>query len=257
MAGVSVDFDAHDFYPRLKRTNARTNARTHERYPRIGGHTDGEPIPLQGDRPSNQVCVRRRTGRGMASAATGALPLRIPRGHPCQPGACILAVEVPLTFDPATDSDPIFSPDGRWVLFFSAREPAGLYLKSSSGAGKETLVAATGGQSYPRDWTSDGRVIAYDQGNIPSTTMWFLPMEGTSAGKPYPFAPGPFYHAQGHFSPDGQWLAYVSNETGRTEVFVHSFPPGRAKSQISSSGGTEPRWRATAVSCTTSRRTAR
>jgi Tol biopolymer transport system component len=154
------------------------------------------------------------------------------------------ATETRFTFDPAMDSDAIFSPDGKSVIYYSARQPPGLYRKSSSGAGEETLLAATGTQTYPRDWTRDGRMIEFDKGNRPATTMWFLPMDGGTAGKPFAFAPGPYYHAQGHFSPDGHWLAYVSGESGRDEIFVQDFPPAGTKIQVSSSGGTEPRWRA-------------
>jgi len=149
-----------------------------------------------------------------------------------------------FTFDPAMDSDAIFSPDGKSVVYYSARQPPGLYRKSSTGGGEETLLAATGAQTYPRDWTRDGRVIEFDRGNRPSTSIWFLPMEGATAGKPFAFAPGPYYHAQGHFSPDGRWLAYVSGESGHDEIFVQDFPPAGAKMQVSSSGGIEPRWRA-------------
>jgi dipeptidyl aminopeptidase/acylaminoacyl peptidase len=67
-----------------------------------------------------------------------------------------------LTFDPANDSDAIFSPDGRWVAFYSARQPPGIYRKAISGMGADEMISATGGGAYPRDWSPDGRFLLYD-----------------------------------------------------------------------------------------------
>jgi Tol biopolymer transport system component len=147
-----------------------------------------------------------------------------------------------LTFDPAPDSDPIFSPDGRWVAFYSGRQPPGIYRKASSGAGADELVAATGPATYPRDWSLDGQFLLYDSG--PGGTMWGLPTDGDR--KPFPYPPGVPKGAKltsGHFSGNAKWVAYVSDETGQPEIFVQDFPSGAAKFQVSIAGGTEPRWR--------------
>ena len=147
-----------------------------------------------------------------------------------------------LTFDPAADSDPIFSPDGRWVAFYSGRRPQGIYRKASNGAGADELVAATGPATYPRDWSLDGRFLLYDSGA--GGSMWALPMEGDRKPFRYPAgAPKEAHVTSGHFSGDGKWVAYVSDETVRPEVFVQDFPAGAAKFQVSVAGGTEPRWR--------------
>jgi len=147
-----------------------------------------------------------------------------------------------LTFDAATDSDPIFSADGRWVAFYSRREPPGIYRKASSGAGADELLTATGLSTFPRDWSSDGRFLLYDHG--PSGAMWALPTAG--GDKPFRYPPSPPRGAQltsGHFSWNAKWVAYVSDETVRPEIFVQDFPSGAAKFQVSVAGGTEPRWR--------------
>ena len=147
-----------------------------------------------------------------------------------------------LTFDPAVDSDAIFSPDGRWVAFYSARQPSGLYRKASSGAGADELIAATGVATYPRDWSLDGRFLLYDNGA--DGAEWALPMEGDR--KPFRYPPSQASGSQvvmGHFSPDAKWVAYASTETGRQEVFVQDFPATGAKFQVSINGGSEPRWR--------------
>ena len=147
-----------------------------------------------------------------------------------------------FTFDPATDSDPIFSPDGQWIAFYSDRQPMGLYRKASSGAGADELLAATGPGTYPRDWSLDGRFLLYDSG--PGGAMWALPMSGDR--KPFrypPEAPNGGQLTSGHFSPDTTWVAYVSDESGRQEIFIQDFPAKGAKFQVSVVGGIEPRWR--------------
>jgi hypothetical protein len=145
-----------------------------------------------------------------------------------------------LTFDPAVESDAIFSPDGRWIAFYSARQPPGIYRKASSGAGADELIAATG-LTYPRDWSLDGQFLLYDAAG---GSMWTLPMDGER--KPVRYPPSQSNGSllsQGHFSADAKWIAYVSDETGRQEVFVQDFPATGAKFQASITGGSEPRWR--------------
>lgn len=142
-----------------------------------------------------------------------------------------------LTFDPSTDSDPVFSPDGRTIAFYSTRNPPGIYRKPASGAGAEELVAATGLQSWPRDWSRDGRFLLYQK----VADLWILPMDGDR--KPFPYLATPARESEGAFSPDGHWIAYTSDETGRSEVFVQDFPAKGAKFQISTGGGAEGRWR--------------
>jgi len=146
-----------------------------------------------------------------------------------------------LTFDPGNDSDAIFSPDGRWVAFYSARQPPGIYRKAINGTGADEMINATGGGTYPRDWSPDGRFLLYDS---VANSMWALPLEGDRTPFRYPPAQsnGPRV-SHGHFSPDGKWVAYVSDETDRPEVFVQEFPAKDQKFQVSIMGGNEPRWR--------------
>jgi hypothetical protein len=73
--------------------------------------------------------------------------------------------------------------------------------------------------------------------------LWILALEGTGEGKPAPFAPSPFRFLVGQFSPDGKWIAYVSDEGQRNEVYVASFTGSGGKKQISSAGGDQPTWR--------------
>ena len=143
-----------------------------------------------------------------------------------------------VTFDPAVDSDPIFSPDGKTVAFYSVRNPPGIYQKATSGAGSDELMAATGRQTWPRDWSSDGRFILYNK----VRSLWVLPVQGER--KPFPYLATPVQgESGGYFSPDSRWIAYESEETGRQDIFVQDFPARAAKFQVSTAGGVEPRWR--------------
>jgi len=142
-----------------------------------------------------------------------------------------------LTFDSAHDSHPVFSPDNKAIAFYSARAQAGLYRKTVGGGGDQ-LLAPVGLNAWPRDWSRDGRYVLYDQAG----DIWLLTLATPSTTSAVIAEPG--VQSMGHFSPDGKRMAYTSDETGRSEVFVQNFPVSGAKWQVSSSGGVEPRWRA-------------
>ncbi len=148
-----------------------------------------------------------------------------------------------LTFDSTSEIDAVFSPDGQSVAFHSNREPAGIYQKPVSGVRAEALVAATGPGTYPRDWSADGRFLLYDSlGRSLDGDVWVLSLTGADR-KPMPYLTSPATEQQAHFSPDVKWVAYVSDELGRPEIFVQDFPASGAKYQVSTGGGSEPRWR--------------
>ena len=91
---------------------------------------------------------------------------------------------------------------------------------------------------FPSGWSSKG--IVYDRGGQ-AADVWFLPFAGDR--KPYALVEDPSMQAAARFSPDERWFAYQSNEFGRNEIFVRSFPPSAAKWQVSTEGGSQPRWR--------------
>ena len=118
-----------------------------------------------------------------------------------------------------------------------------LYVKVSSGATPEELLLEAPGDQLATSWSPDGRFLAYNdtpkgasQGDI-----WVLPLLGDR--KPIPFVQTQFSEWDAHFSPDGHWLAYVSNESGRPEVYIAPFPGPGGKWQVSTAGGILPRWR--------------
>jgi eukaryotic-like serine/threonine-protein kinase len=95
---------------------------------------------------------------------------------------------------------------------------------------------------FPSDWSSDGRFLTYYRSD-PKTQLdvWVLPLFGDR--KPFPFLHSDFNESQGQFSPDGRWMAYMSDESGNPQIYVQSFPELTGKWQISTDGGSQPRWR--------------
>jgi eukaryotic-like serine/threonine-protein kinase len=149
-----------------------------------------------------------------------------------------------FTFDPGNENYPLWSPDGSRILYFwnSPKKP-GFYIRNSSGAGNSEFFFDAGGQAVPTDWSKDGRYLAYENTTSAEnrTDVWILPLEGER--KPFAFLQDRFDENQGRFSPDGRWFAYVSNESGRPEVYVQTFPDHRGKWQVSTLGGGDPEWR--------------
>jgi eukaryotic-like serine/threonine-protein kinase len=149
-----------------------------------------------------------------------------------------------FTFDPASDSSPEWSRDGSRIAFNSNRGGVyDLYLKPATGAGTEQLILSTPQNKAPVDWSPDSRFLLY---RTPSLTtgfdLWALPMIGEA--KPFPVVQTSFEERDAQFSPDGKWIAYQSNESGRTEVVMQPFPGPGGKHQISTDGGAQVRWRA-------------
>ena len=148
-----------------------------------------------------------------------------------------------FTFDPADDLYPLWSPDGARVVFASSRTGAyDLYQKPGDGSDSEALLLHSADTKRPTAWSPDGRVILYTSAQNNGDLM-VLPMTGTGDRQPYPFLSTPFNEMQGVFAPDGTWVAYQSNESGRFEIYVRPFPGPGGQWQISTGGGTSPRWR--------------
>jgi hypothetical protein len=149
-----------------------------------------------------------------------------------------------FTVDAAADQKPIWSPDGMQIAFSSNRKGIyDLYLKLSSGAGAEALLLESPHTKTMEDWSADGRFVLYQEaGSTTGWDLWALPMVGDR--KPMAVANSPFEERNGQFSPDGRWVAYQSNVTGRFEIYVQPFPGPGGKWKVSTAGGTFPRWRA-------------
>jgi Tol biopolymer transport system component/predicted Ser/Thr protein kinase len=146
-----------------------------------------------------------------------------------------------FTLDPADKRLTIWSPDGSRVVFSSnPRGAYDLYQKSANGSGGEELLLQSAETKWPNSWSPDGRFILYWSSQNNGDLM-LLPLTGNR--KPYPFLSTPFHEGEGVFSPDGRWVAYQSNESGRFEIYVRPFPGPGGQWQVSTAGGTMPRWR--------------
>ena len=148
-----------------------------------------------------------------------------------------------FTFDPAIDGFPVWSPDGSRLVFSSNRKGAfGLFEKPASLARDEQELLVAADNKYAVDWSPDGRVLLYvNQDSVTGDDLWALPLEG--APTPVPVVRTTFSEDQGQFSPDGRWIAYRSNETGAREIFLRPFPGPGSQRQVSTAGGSQPRWR--------------
>jgi len=148
-----------------------------------------------------------------------------------------------FTSNQGIDARPTWSPDGSRIAFMSLREGhSDLYQKRSSGASAEEPILVSEITKYPTDWSPDGRFLLYLAFDARTNLeLWVLPMGGDR--KPYPFMKTTFGVSHGQFSPDGRWVAYSSNESGKWEVFVAPFPGPGGNWQVSTAGGSEPRWR--------------
>jgi len=143
-----------------------------------------------------------------------------------------------LTFSPAADQLPIWSPDGKQIVFGSNQKfHFTLYQKNSDGSGSPQEIADLGAQQQgPWDWSRDGKYLLV----MKNAEVWYLSAADWQA-KPLLQGKSPFRNAQ--FSPDGRWVAYSTNESGNWEVYVTPFPSANGKWQVSRGGGEEPRWR--------------
>jgi Tol biopolymer transport system component/predicted Ser/Thr protein kinase len=149
-----------------------------------------------------------------------------------------------FTFDPGTDIQPLWSPDGKTIVFSSDRGGQfDLYTKAAGGGGQEQLLFHSDEMKLAYDWSRDGRYIAFQsRGQKTGWDIWVLPTFGDR--KPISFLQTQFGETRPVFSPDGKWIAYQSNESGRAEIYVQNFPGPGGKWQVSTAGGVEPAWRA-------------
>ena len=168
-----------------------------------------------------------------------------------------------ITFHPALDERPVWGPNGDKITFSSFRNGnSDIFVKSADGTGDAEELLATPSFEAPFDWSPDGKYLIYDKaGGWPNRSaaltrsreerrgssrmnIWYLrPKEGAGGYEEVPFVNTAFDELAPDLSPDGRFLAYESDESGRYEVYVRPFPEGGGREQVSTKGGRQPRWR--------------
>jgi len=148
-----------------------------------------------------------------------------------------------LSMDAGEDETPVWSPDGRFVAWSGSRGDVlrGIFRRRADGSGSEELIWKLENHAHVRDWTPDGRALVLELADpTRSYDIWRLDLSDTPAATP--FLQTQFNERCSRLSPDGHWLAYVSDESGRDEVYIQSFPQPGSKIPVSTSGGDQPVW---------------
>jgi serine/threonine-protein kinase len=146
-----------------------------------------------------------------------------------------------LTFE-GSNGMPVWSPDARRIVFSSSRDGGwNLYWRAADGSGEATRLLASENEIWPYDFSPDGKALAYWEID-PETgrDIWILPLEGEQT--PIPFLVTRYNERAPVFSPDGRWMTYISDESGRDEVYVRPYPGPGGQTTVSTEGGVEPIW---------------
>ncbi len=207
-----------------------------EWYDRKGSRTGffGEPAPQFGFRISpdgSRVAV--------AVYETGTQTTQIWMGEVSR------GVRTRLTTGPSSNTNPVWSPDGSKIAFQSDRKhQADIYVKASDGSGPEEAITDEEGQRIPTGWARDGRIIYLDREAAGGRLMQLSAISVAPPPKPITLVPRQpkDFGFSAEASPDGRWVTYDLDESGRPEVYVISYPEGRGKVRISNDGGVFPRW---------------
>jgi len=154
-------------------------------------------------------------------------------------------VPLRVSYDPASDWTPVWSPDGSRIAYASSRKGTHIYVKSASGVGNDEQMFKSESTEIPVSWSHDGRYLVFSRFKPPNSPggvdTWLLTLGPEP--KATPFVESPFDKAQARISPDGHWIAYATNDSGAYQIVVQTFPdPNKGRWQISAQGGIEPKW---------------
>ena len=156
------------------------------------------------------------------------------------------SVSTRLTFDPGGDDSPVWSPSGKEIAFSSNRRGnQDIFIRSVDGSSEETLLMSAPVLEFPLSWSADGQILLYTL--VAPQTEWDIgylqrdPQKGTFEA--HVFLQTEFSETNRQLSPDGRFVAYDSNDSGRNEIYVRPFPQGSGKWQVTANGGRQPLWR--------------
>ena len=148
-----------------------------------------------------------------------------------------------VTSGPGYEASPVFTPDGKRLLYANDRLGVpDIFLKQLGSAEEDRAVVVAPGLQEPCDVSPDGRFLIFNNDEFAGnhSDLFVVPLDWST--KPAPFVKTPFSESDARFSPDGKWVAYQSDQSGQHQIYVKPFPgPGEAR-QISTKGGTQPRW---------------
>jgi dipeptidyl aminopeptidase/acylaminoacyl peptidase len=151
---------------------------------------------------------------------------------------------VRFTSEPGPDIGAVWSPKGDRIVYSAQQDGVFQMFEKPARGGDRTLLLKTPESKQATDWSRDGRFLLFRTVVVaPALNMdiWALPLDG---GQPFPVVRTPFEERDAQFSPDGRWVAYESNESGRDEIYVQPFPSPGERTRISLDGGAQVRWRA-------------
>ena len=154
-------------------------------------------------------------------------------------------VRTRLTSGPGSNGGPVWSPDGSKIAFQTDRKhQADVYIRPADGSGAEEGITDEDGQRIPTDWSKDGQIVFLDREAAGGRLEQLSVIPVASPRKPLTLLPRAAndFGFSVRLSPDGRWLVYDLDESGRSEVYVVSFPDGKGKLQISNNGGLAPKW---------------
>ena len=220
-AGHALAYQTHGHVARIARVD-----RSGREGASIG--TPGENARLFVSRDGQTAALDRLSGQGTMDVWS----IDLARG-----------IETRLTSDPGIEAGPVFVPGGRAVIFGSTKRggPPNLVRKNLDTGSEEFLLPFSPSLQQAEDVSSDGRILLFSQrAQDGQFDLWTLPLTGGAAA---PYRASPADETSARFSPDGRFVAYVSNDSGRREVHLAPFPGG-ASTRVSSGGGRLPRWSA-------------
>lgn len=155
-----------------------------------------------------------------------------------------LKTQIRITSDAAIDADPIWSPDGRRIAFASNRMGTmDIYERSADGTGAVVRLYGSSEPVRPMSWSPDGKILAFvKESRSTGFDIWLLSFSGEGQTSASEFVSTPFHERQPVFSPDGLWIAYISDESGEFDVYIQSSNREGQRRKLSTHGGIEPMW---------------